>query len=64
MMKIQVRKPTIGIALTILMLLFFVTTLSGNSFAQTADFPKKEITILINFGPGGARDIIGRGWET
>jgi tripartite-type tricarboxylate transporter receptor subunit TctC len=26
-----------------------------------ADFPKKAITILVNYGPGGGRDILARG---
>ena len=25
------------------------------------DFPKKEITIIVNYGAGGARDILARG---
>jgi tripartite-type tricarboxylate transporter receptor subunit TctC len=33
----------------------------GAGFAAPADFPQKEITIIVNFGPGGGRDILARG---
>jgi tripartite-type tricarboxylate transporter receptor subunit TctC len=35
--------------------------LLGTVFSAPADFPRKEITIIVNFGPGGARDILARG---
>jgi tripartite-type tricarboxylate transporter receptor subunit TctC len=31
------------------------------SCAAPADFPKKEIIITVNYGPGGGRDIMARG---
>lgn len=34
--------------------------LAAETRAQ-ADFPKKAITILVNYGPGGGRDILARG---
>lgn len=33
----------------------------GTTWGASAVFPNKEITIIVNFGPGGARDIIARG---
>jgi len=60
-MKVHCRKRALGIAIVVLIGFFSATVLSGFSFAQTADFPKKEITILVAFAPGGARDIIARG---
>lgn len=38
-----------------------VVFLCGSTFAAPADFPKKEITVIVNFAPGGARDILARG---
>jgi len=35
--------------------------LIGTSFAASGDFPKKEITIIVNLAPGGARDTTARG---
>jgi len=31
------------------------------TFAAPVDFPKKEITIIVNMGPGGGRDVLARG---
>ena len=31
------------------------------SLAAQEDFPKKEITFIVNYGPGGARDNLARG---
>lgn len=44
-------------------LIFFALTIfmSGKSFAAQEDFPKKEVTIIVNYGPGGARDVLARG---
>jgi tripartite-type tricarboxylate transporter receptor subunit TctC len=33
----------------------------GADVRAQADFPKKAITILVNYGPGGGRDILARG---
>jgi tripartite-type tricarboxylate transporter receptor subunit TctC len=35
--------------------------LGGNSFAAEKEFPKKEITVICSFAPGGSRDILARG---
>jgi len=35
--------------------------LGGWPAAGAAEFPDKPITIIVNFGPGGARDIVARG---
>jgi tripartite-type tricarboxylate transporter receptor subunit TctC len=35
--------------------------LTGTSWAAPVDFPKKEVTIVVNYGPGGGRDILARG---
>lgn len=40
---------------------FFMTVSCGTSFAGSVDFPKKEVTIIVNYGPGGGRDILSRG---
>ena len=39
----------------------FCSFFSKTTFAAPVDFPKKEITIIVPFGPGGGRDIIARG---
>ena len=39
----------------------FCSFLSGTIFGASEDFPKKEITIIVNLGPGGGRDILARG---
>jgi tripartite-type tricarboxylate transporter receptor subunit TctC len=44
-----------------LILLLFGSYLCGTSFAAPTDFPKKEVTIIVNYGPGGARDVLARG---
>lgn len=48
-----------------LLLCFSIWLLSsffcGLSFAAPVDFPQKEITIIVSFGPGGGLDIIARG---
>jgi tripartite-type tricarboxylate transporter receptor subunit TctC len=31
------------------------------ALAAQEDFPKKEVTIIVNYGPGGARDTLARG---
>jgi tripartite-type tricarboxylate transporter receptor subunit TctC len=33
----------------------------GTIYAAEADFPKKEITFICSFAPGGSRDILARG---
>jgi tripartite-type tricarboxylate transporter receptor subunit TctC len=38
-----------------------VTFLAELSFSAPVDFPKKEISIVVNMGAGGARDILARG---
>lgn len=43
-----------------LSLCFFGSSFS-TTFAQEKDFPKKEITIVVNFAAGGGRDILARG---
>lgn len=39
----------------------FGSLLFERSFAAPADFPKKEITIIVNSGAGGGRDVVARG---
>ena len=57
------KKQLCGWSVFFLCLLMGVATplLSGIVFAAEKDFPKKEITIVINFGPAGGRDILARG---
>jgi tripartite-type tricarboxylate transporter receptor subunit TctC len=35
--------------------------LPSGGLAAQADFPKKEISVIVNMGPGGGRDVIARG---
>lgn len=49
-----------AIYVSFLFLCFFIVN-PGVSCATPVDFPKKEITITVNFGPGGQRDIAARG---
>ena len=44
-----------------LSLSLFVSTLVDTISAAEKDFPKKEITIICSFAPGGSRDILARG---
>jgi tripartite-type tricarboxylate transporter receptor subunit TctC len=44
-----------------LSLWFFNSHLFEKAIAAEKDFPKKEITVIINLGPGGGRDILTRG---
>ncbi len=50
---------------TSLFVIVLALTLGGFSerglFAASPDFPKKEINIIVNMGPGGGRDVIARG---
>jgi tripartite-type tricarboxylate transporter receptor subunit TctC len=61
LMKMK-RQEYFGIVAFSNLLWFFAFSVCGSSFAApAADFPRKEITIIVNFGPGGARDILARG---
>ena len=40
---------------------FLCPLLLSTSFAEPAEFPNKEITIIVNSNPGGGRDVISRG---
>jgi tripartite-type tricarboxylate transporter receptor subunit TctC len=42
-------------------ILFLGQALDGSSFAASPDFPKKEITAVVSYGPGGSMDILARG---
>ncbi len=59
------KKIKIGVCLEIILLITLSLALNhllpGTSFGASEDFPKKEVTIIVNFGPGGARDVIARG---
>jgi tripartite-type tricarboxylate transporter receptor subunit TctC len=59
------RKMIIGVCLRVFILISLLLILShfvsGTSFGAPEDFPKKEVTIIVNFGPGGGRDTIARG---
>ena len=57
-------KKRVGKAMVVLMsFLLWICGgfLSGAALATEKDFPKKEITIIVNFGAGGGRDILARG---
>ena len=56
------RREGIGrIVFLLLLVLFFGSFLSETTLAAEKDFPKKEITIIVNFGAGGGRDLLARG---
>ncbi len=58
------REKGIWVNLVILLIFLSVTAtiLPGQTaWGAPAAFPNKELTIIVNFGPGGARDIIARG---
>lgn len=56
------RWGSLGISILLsFSLWFFGSFLSGTTFGAPVEFPKKEITVIVNFGPGGARDILARG---
>jgi tripartite-type tricarboxylate transporter receptor subunit TctC len=42
-------------------LCLFSHAIAGWTFAAEKDFPRKEITIICSFAPGGSRDILARG---
>jgi tripartite-type tricarboxylate transporter receptor subunit TctC len=44
-----------------LSLWLFSSFLVGITIAAEKDFPKKEITVICSFAPGGSRDILARG---
>ena len=54
------KKRSVTIVFLVLSLGFF-SSYHSRSFAAQKDFPKKEITIIVNMGPGGGRDILARG---
>jgi tripartite-type tricarboxylate transporter receptor subunit TctC len=47
---------SLSLSLSLLSSFLYETT-----FAAPVDFPKKEITIIVNMGPGGGRDVLARG---
>jgi len=49
------------IAFVTLLLSIVASFCFGTAFAASPDFPKKEITVIVNMGPGGGRDVIARG---
>ncbi len=53
-----------GIAIVVFVVLsigFFGSLFSEMTFAAEKDFPRKEITVICSFAPGGSRDILARG---
>lgn len=61
MKKIKLERRLRRVILLSLSLGLSGSFLCGTTFAAPVDFPNKEITIIVNFGPGGARDILARG---
>lgn len=57
-MRLKNKAATIFLSIGLGIISNMVTELYG---AAPADFPKKEITIIVNSGPGGGRDVISRG---
>jgi tripartite-type tricarboxylate transporter receptor subunit TctC len=57
------KKPKFSetIAFIALLLLVLCGHRPGTVFAASVDFPKKEVTIIVNMGPGGGRDVVARG---
>jgi tripartite-type tricarboxylate transporter receptor subunit TctC len=58
MKKWRIRAITIQVCLLSWLLSSFIV---GITFAAEKDFPKKEITVICSFAPGGSRDILARG---
>ncbi len=44
-----------------LLILILGQVLPHPAFSASADFPKKEITAVVSYGPGGSMDILARG---
>ena len=56
------KMSKVGFVASVSLLFLFLNGLSyGAASGAEKDFPTKEITIVVNFGPGGARDILARG---
>ena len=49
--------------LTLLLAVLLIAALSVAAFAEAADFPKKEITIIVPWNPGGTNDMMARGLQ-
>lgn len=45
----------------IFLLLYFLIIPQGMALAAPADFPKKEVTVIVNYAAGGGRDNMARG---
>jgi len=61
-MQHRVRGTYSGVITLLSLSLWLVGNLAGaTSFAAQQRYPDKPISIVVNYGPGGARDIIARG---
>ncbi len=59
MEKRMVRFLNISLLVSLALTLSFLPC--RESYGVKGDFPKKEVTIVVNYGPGGARDVLARG---
>ena len=56
------KREWLGCFISIALLLFLVgPSFPGLSFAAPIDFPRKEITLIVAYGAGGAVDTLARG---
>ena len=61
MKKIKTEKCSRRVILVSFFLGLLAILLCGTTFSAPVDFPKKEVTIIVNFAPGGGRDTLARG---
>lgn len=59
-MSIGTKKYAIVMS-TAFLVMYLTIIIAGTAWSAEREFPAKELTIIVNFSPGGGRDILARG---